>query len=110
MFENHYGVINGSTELFKQAWKLLENPKSDDKTKLKTMSFIKECYDKRIGLLQGLPYIVIINEKAREINREEKYFKDNNIKLNYEKPMTMEEFDKSYRENILRTQESEALF
>ena len=110
IFEIHFDCVNGSAELLKQAWKLLENPKTDNKTKLKAMSFIKDCYDKRIELFQGLPYMVVIEEKMNEINRKEKYFKDNKIKLNYAKPMTMEEFDKSYKKNILKERKREALF
>ena len=74
------------------------------------MSFIKDCYDKRIELFQGLPYMIVIEEKMNEINKKEKYFKDNKIKLNYAKPMTMEEFDKSYKKNILKERKREALF
>ena len=110
IFEKHFDFVNGSAELLKQAWKILENPKTDNKTKLKTMTFIKDCYDKRIELFQGLPYMVVIEEKMNEINRKEKYFKDNKIKLNYAKPMTMEQFDKSYKKNILKERNREALF
>ena len=74
------------------------------------MDFINDIYDKRIQLFQGLPYMVKINEKVKEINRKEKYFKDHKIKLDYTKPMTAEEFDKSYREKILKEKEEEALF
>jgi len=110
IFKNHFDIVNGSTELLKQAWDILENPKTDNKTKLKTMTFIKDCYDKRIELFQGIPFMVKIDEKMNEINKKEKYFKDNKIKLNYAKPMTPEEFNKSYRKNILKERKREALF
>ncbi|MDR4492306.1 MAG: hypothetical protein R2685_15640 [Candidatus Nitrosocosmicus sp.] len=110
LFENHFDIVNGSTELLKQAWKILDNPKTDNKTRLKTMDFIKDIYDKRIELFQGLPYMVKIREKMKEVNKKEKYFKDNKIKLNYAKPMTAEEFNKSYKKNILKERKREALF
>lgn len=110
LFENHFDIVNGSSELLKQAWKILDNPKTDNKTRLKTMDFIKDIYDKRIELFQGLPYMVKIIEKMNEIDRKEKYFKDNKIKLNYTKPMTPEEFNKSYKKNILKERKREALF
>jgi hypothetical protein len=110
LFENHFDIVNGSAEMLKQAWKMLDDPKTDNKTKLKIMTFINDCYDKRIQLFQGLPYMVKINEKVKEINRKEKYFKDHKIKLDYAKPMTAEEFDKSYREKILKEKDEEALF
>ena len=53
---NFLDIVNGSVEL-KQAWKILDNTKNDNKTRLKTMTFIKDYYDKRIQLFQ-LPYIV----------------------------------------------------
>lgn len=74
------------------------------------MDFINDIYDKRIELFQGLPYMVKIIEKMNEIDRKEKYFKDNKIKLNYAKPMTPEEFNKSYKKNILKERKREALF
>lgn len=110
LFENHFDIVNGSTELLKQAWKILDNPKTDNKTRLKAMDFIKDIYDKRIELFQGLPYMVKIIEKMNGIDRKEKYFKDNKIKLNYAKPMTPEEFNKSYKKNILKERKREALF
>ncbi|MGD9535084.1 MAG: hypothetical protein AB7V56_15120 [Candidatus Nitrosocosmicus sp.] len=110
LFEVHFDIVNGSTELLKQAWKILDNPKTDNKTRLKTMDFIKDIYDKRIELFQGLPYMVKIREKMNEVNKKEKYFKDNKIKLNYKKPMTAEEFNKSYKKNILIERKREALF
>jgi predicted transcriptional regulator len=60
LFENHFDIVNGSTELLKQAWKTLDNPKTDNKTRIKTMDFIKDIYDKRIELFQSLPYMVKI--------------------------------------------------
>lgn len=54
--------------------------------------------------------MVKINEKVKEINRKEKYFKDNKIKLNYKKPMTAEEFNKSYKKNLIKERKREALF
>ena len=46
----------------------------------------------------------------KEINRKEKYFKDNKIKLDYTKPMIAEEFDKSHGQNILKEKNEQALF
>lgn len=110
LFENHFDIVNGTTELLKRAWEILDNPKSDFKTKNKMMNFMMDLYSKRIELFQGLPYAVVVSEEIDEINRKEKYFKDHNIVINYEKPMSMEEFDKSYKEQILKRRKEEALF
>lgn len=32
LFENHFDIVNGSTELLKQAWKILDNPKTYNRT------------------------------------------------------------------------------
>jgi hypothetical protein len=45
-----------------------------------------------------------------ELLRKEKYFKNNKIRLNYSKPMTMEEFNKSYKKNVNKERKREALF
>ncbi|MGD9673458.1 MAG: hypothetical protein AB7U98_08265 [Candidatus Nitrosocosmicus sp.] len=110
IFGIHFDIVNGSAELLKQAWNLLENPKTDNKTKLKAMSFIKDCYDKRIELFQGIPYMVAIGEKMNEINKKEKYFRDNKIKINYAKPMSVEKFERSYKKIIMKARKRQALF
>lgn len=60
LFENHFDIVKWSAELLKQAWKILDNPKTDNMTRLQIMDFIKDIYDKRIELFQSLPYMVKI--------------------------------------------------
>ncbi|WP_458743416.1 hypothetical protein [Candidatus Nitrosocosmicus sp. T] len=74
------------------------------------MTIINDCYNKRIQLFQGLPYMIKIDEKVKELNRKEKYFKDYKIQLDYTKHMTAEGFDKCYRKKILKEKEEAALF
>ncbi len=110
LYENHFNIVNGSTELLKKAWEILDNPKADFKMKDKMMNFIMDCYLKRIELFQGLPYFVILKTKIDEVNRKEKYFKDNNIEINYEIPMSMEEFHRRYEESTRADRDKEAVF
>lgn len=63
-------------------------------------NFKPDSYFKRIKLFRDVRYMVIINEKIKEINKKEKHFKDNKIKLNDAKPMTAEEFNKSHKKRF----------
>jgi predicted transcriptional regulator len=88
LFEEQSNTLNGYSELLKEAWNILKNPKTEDKVKLKTMDFIENLYIERFRLLQGYPIIFYFEEKAAAIKRKEQYFKDMGIELDYRKPIS----------------------
>jgi predicted transcriptional regulator len=110
MFENHTNIVNGTAELLKKAWEILDNPKTEIKMKHKMMNFIMNCYSKRVEFSYGVPFIVYLKEKMEEVNRKEKYFKDNNLEIDYVKPVSMEEF-REMRDKLDREiRDKEAVF
>jgi hypothetical protein len=60
-------------------WTIVDDPKAEQKERMKAISIILQCYDKRIELLDLEPqvnemkeYFDSINKAEREINRREK--------------------------------------
>ncbi|MGD9674207.1 MAG: hypothetical protein AB7U98_12100 [Candidatus Nitrosocosmicus sp.] len=86
LLENHINFLNGSEELLKMGWKILDNPKTDNKTKLKAMEFVENLYEKRTRLFNDNPNLIMLKGILEQIVIKEKYFKDNNVSLDYTNP------------------------
>jgi len=108
--EDLFNNLFGTNELLKMAWEILDNTKKDNKLKLKIMQFILQCYSKQTGLILAPPIVVCAKLKTDEILKKEKYFKDHNIVLDYEKPVSMEEIRKKIIEPINRRRMEDSKF
>lgn len=109
LLENHINYLNGSAELLKKEWEILDNPKTDNKTKLKAAELIMNLYEKRRTLFYDNPNLIILKGINEKIIMKEKYFKDNNVALDYASPESFEkslsEFNKS-QENPLERKDA----
>jgi predicted transcriptional regulator len=89
---NHVDVMNGTTELQKRAWKILDNPKTNDKMVLKAIEVIMKCYHEKRALYDERIIVQAVKQIIDENNVKEKYFRDNNITLDFTKPKSIEVF------------------
>jgi predicted transcriptional regulator len=79
MFLEVQNTLAGLAELIKKSWIIVDDPKAEQKERMKAISIIIQCYDKRLDLLDLEPQVIGMREyfdsvkKAeREINRKEK--------------------------------------
>ena len=52
LFQAYHNIIAGLNEIVKNMWTIIDDPKSDQKEKLKAASVIVGCSDKRFNLLK----------------------------------------------------------
>ncbi|MDN5845427.1 MAG: hypothetical protein L0H53_04040 [Candidatus Nitrosocosmicus sp.] len=88
---NHVDAMNGTTELVKRAWEILDNPKTNDKMILKTIELINDCYYKRLTLYNNWLIVLKLKQITDEVNMKENYFKGFNIDLDYDSSKSIEE-------------------
>ena len=72
-------TLTGLTEIIKKSWTIVDDPKADQKERMKAISIILQCYDKRLELLISEPkaneireYIEGVKKAEKEISRREK--------------------------------------
>lgn len=72
-------TLAGLTELVKKSWTIVDDSKAGKKEKIKAMSFILQCYNKRLELLnfenrfnEHKEYFDSVRKREKEINRREK--------------------------------------
>ena len=54
-FLNLQNTLAGLTEIIKKSWTIVDDPQADQKERMKAMSIILQCYDKRLDLLTSEP-------------------------------------------------------
>lgn len=69
----------GLAELVKKSWTIVDDPKAEQKERMKAISIILQCYGKRLELLDLEPevngmkeYVDSVTKAEKEINRREK--------------------------------------
>jgi hypothetical protein len=79
LFQAYHITLAGLNEIVKKMWTIIDDPKSDQKEKLKAASLIVECSDKRFNLLKIDPqlresqqYTESIINKEKQLNTKEK--------------------------------------
>jgi hypothetical protein len=89
--------LAGLTEIIKKSWTIVDDPQADQKERMKAMSIILQCYDKRLDLLNSEPtvdavreYIERVKKAEEEISRREKALQ---VYLE-ERKLTNEEIDR----------------
>jgi hypothetical protein len=89
--------LAGLTEIIKKSWTIVDDPQVDQKERMKAMSIILQCYDKRLDLLNSEPtvdavreYIERVKKAEKEISRREKALQ---VYLE-ERKLTNEEIDR----------------
>jgi hypothetical protein len=72
-------TLAGLAELIKKLWTSVDDPKTELREKMKAISFIMQCYNKRLELLNFEPhvndlktYIDSVREAQKDITRREK--------------------------------------
>jgi predicted transcriptional regulator len=72
-------MLAGLVELVKKSWSIIDSPKAEQKEKIKAMSLILQCYNKRLELLnfenqfnEYEQYFDSVSKAEKEINRKEK--------------------------------------
>jgi predicted transcriptional regulator len=89
-FLNLQNTLAGLTEIIKKSWTIVDDPNADQKERMKAMSIILQCYDKRLDLLNSEPtvdaireYIETVKKAEKEISRREKalqaYLEERNL-------------------------------
>lgn len=66
IFQNYQSTLDGLSETIRELWAIIENPKTAQKEKIKSISILTHCYDKRFGLLEMEPKV---NQLAQFINQ-----------------------------------------
>jgi predicted transcriptional regulator len=96
-FLNLQNTLAGLTEIIKKSWTIVDDPQADQKERMKAMSIILQCYDKRLDLLNSEPtvdavreYIERVKKAEKEISRREKALQ---VYLE-ERKLTNEEIDR----------------
>lgn len=87
---NHTDVMNGLDELIKRLWMILDNPRTSDKVRIKTIEVVKECYSERRALYDDWIIVLKLKQKSDEINIKENYFRDNNITQDFTKSKSID--------------------
>lgn len=77
MFLEVQNTLAGLAELVKKSWTIVDDPKAEQKERMKAISIILQCYSKRLELLNIEPQVnglrqYIDSVKKAEINRREK--------------------------------------
>jgi predicted transcriptional regulator len=75
-------MLAGLVELVKKSWSIIDSPKAEQKEKIKAMSLVLQCYNKRLELLnfenqfnEYEQYFDSVNKAEKEINRRENALK-----------------------------------
>ena len=96
-FLNLQYTLAGLTEIIKKSWTIVDDTQADQKERMKAMSIILQCYDKRLDLLNSEPtidavreYIERVKKAEEEISRREKALKA----YLEERKLTSEEIDR----------------
>jgi predicted transcriptional regulator len=97
-FLNLQNTLAGLTEIIKKSWTIVDDPQADQKERMKAMSIILQCYDKRLDLLNSEPtvdavreYIERVKKAEKEISKREKALQ---VYLEERKKLTNEEIDR----------------
>jgi uncharacterized UPF0160 family protein len=76
-------TLYGLSEIIKKLWIIVDDPKAEQKEKMKSISIIIQCYNRRLDLLNFEPqvndlkeYIDTIKREAKDIDRREKTLED----------------------------------
>jgi hypothetical protein len=88
--------LAGLTEIIKKSWTIVDDHKSDQKERMKAMSIILQCYDKRFQLLNGEHTINAVREYIGEVVKADKEISRREKALQAyleEKKLTNEEID-----------------
>jgi predicted transcriptional regulator len=79
LFLDVQNTLAGLAELIKKSWTFVDDPKAEQKERMKAISIILQCYGKRLDLLNLEPevnglkeYIDSVKKAEREITRKEK--------------------------------------
>src|SRR5215207_9896675 len=79
LFLDVQNTLAGLAELIKKSWTIVDDPKAEQKERMKAISIILQCYGKRLELLDIEPevnglreYIDSVKKAENEINRREK--------------------------------------
>ena len=80
-FEELHKSINGTTELLKRSWDLLEKTASDRKLQLKVMEFITNCYQRRSELIQAGPVLQYLNIQTKRFLIIERFLEKHHISI-----------------------------
>jgi predicted transcriptional regulator len=95
-FLNLQNTLAGITEIIKKSWTIVDDHKSDQKERMKAMSIILQCYDKRFQLLNGEHTIDAVREYIGEVVKADKEISRREKALQAyleEKKLTSEEID-----------------
>jgi predicted transcriptional regulator len=72
LFQAYHNTLAGLNEIVKKMWTIIDDPKSDQKEKLKAASLIIECSDKRFNLLKIDPQLSALQQYTESIIKKEK--------------------------------------
>jgi predicted transcriptional regulator len=72
VFLNLQNTLAGLTEIIKKSWTIVDDPQADQKERMKAMSIILQCYDKRLDLLTSEPTVDAAREYTERVNKAEK--------------------------------------
>jgi predicted transcriptional regulator len=72
LFQVYHNTLAGLNEIVKEMWTIIDDPKSDQKEKLKAASLIVGCSDKRFNLLKIDPQIYELERYTDSILKKEK--------------------------------------
>lgn len=72
-------TLAGLTEIIKKCWVIVDDPRADQKERMKAISIVLQCYGKRLELLRKEPqvngmreYIESVKKTEKEVNRRER--------------------------------------
>ena len=71
-FLNLQNTLAGLTEIIKKSWTIVDDPQTDQKERMKAMSIILHCYDKRLDLLNSEPTVDAVREYTERVKKAEK--------------------------------------
>jgi predicted transcriptional regulator len=96
-FLNLQNTLAGLTEIIKKSWTIVDDPQADQKERMKAMSIILQCYDKRLDLLNSEPTVDAVREYIERVKKAEKEISKREKALQVyleERKLTNEEIDR----------------
>ncbi|MDN5867806.1 MAG: hypothetical protein L0H55_10465 [Candidatus Nitrosocosmicus sp.] len=80
-FEELHKSLNGTTELLKRGWDLLEKTSDNRKLQLKIMEYITNCYQRRTELIQAGPVLLYLDIQTKRFSTIERFLEKNHISI-----------------------------
>jgi hypothetical protein len=89
--------LAGLTEIIKKSWTIVDDPQGDQKERMKALSIILQCYDKRPDPLTSEPTVDAVREFIERVKKAEKEISRREKALQVyleERKLTNEEIDR----------------